>query len=115
RVRDADAGRAARVQRDAVRPGERPEVVVEGAVLLRDDDDVLDLVDVSAAPRHSGGGGHRGCGGRGGGGGHSRGRGRGRRRGWGRCIRLRRDRLRRLSTLARADEQREGGEGGDQL
>ena len=42
-VRDTDLGLAVRLHGDAVGPGVGPEVVVEGAVLLHDDDDVLDL------------------------------------------------------------------------
>jgi hypothetical protein len=36
-------GRAVGPQRDAVGSGERAEVLIEGAILLHDDDDVLDL------------------------------------------------------------------------
>ena len=41
-VRYADLRRAVGSHRDPVRAGERPEVVIEGAILLHDDDDVID-------------------------------------------------------------------------
>src|SRR5262249_19184464 len=44
-VMDACRGDAVRVHRDAVRAGEGTEVVIEGTVLLHDDDDVADLAD----------------------------------------------------------------------
>ena len=44
RIRDATP------RRDAVRPGERAEVGVEGTVLLHDHDHVLDLVDAARGP-----------------------------------------------------------------
>src|SRR5262249_43372551 len=42
---DADRGDAVRVHRDAVRAGERTEVVIEGTGLLHDHDDGADLGD----------------------------------------------------------------------
>ena len=55
RVGDAD-GRSPPMPRDAVGAGKRPEVVVERAVLLHDDDDVLDLLDAvrDQRPRRDG-------------------------------------------------------------
>ena len=45
RIGDADRERSVRPRRQAVRPGERTEVVVERAVLLHDEDQVVDVGD----------------------------------------------------------------------
>jgi hypothetical protein len=52
RVGSAHRGRAVGSHRDAIRAREGAEIVVEGTVLLHDDDHVLDLLD-------TGGGGFR--------------------------------------------------------
>jgi hypothetical protein len=52
-IRDADVDLALCVRRESVRTGERSEVVIEGPVLLHDEDEVIDLVQTRGHRRSS--------------------------------------------------------------